>query len=125
MVGFDVLIAAFSHLHVILPKCSNSNPATGQDGQERSFLVAPLLDRGFLVCGQYFVFMQLDRVYVRRLLVVLVVHISHAPLPAHYLSLKFVVMCQYQHNFIDSVDVVQSSSKNGIRLIVEMDEHCG
>ena len=87
LVGSDVLIAAFSHLHVILPKCSNSNPATGQDAQERSFLVAPLLDRGFLVCGQYFVFMQLDRVYVRRLLVVLVVHISHAPLPAHYLSL--------------------------------------
>ena len=54
----------------------------GQDGQECFFLVAPLLDRGFLVCGQYDVVMQLDRVYVRRLLVVLVVHISHAPLPA-------------------------------------------
>ena len=51
-------------------------------GQECSILVAPLLDRGFLVCGKYYLVMQLDRVYVRRLLVVLVVHTLHAPLPA-------------------------------------------
>ena len=47
-----------------------------------AFNAQQVLDRGFPVCGQYYVVMQLDRVYVRRLLVVLVVHISDAPLPA-------------------------------------------
>ena len=38
--------------------------------QECSYLVAPLLDRRFLVCGKYYVVMQRDLVYARRLLVV-------------------------------------------------------
>ena len=45
-------------------------------------LVAPLLDRGVLVCGQYYLVIQVDRIYVRTLLVVLVVHTTHALLPA-------------------------------------------
>ena len=46
-----------------------------------SFLGAPLLVRGFFVCDQYYIVMQLDHVYVHRL-VVLVVRTLNAPLPA-------------------------------------------
>ena len=46
-----------------------------------------MLDRGFCVCGLYHVVMQLDRVYVRRLVVMLVVRTLHAPLLARYLSI--------------------------------------
>ena len=47
-----------------------------------AFNAQQVLDRGILSRGEYYVVMQLDRVCVRRLLVVLVVHISDAPLPA-------------------------------------------
>ena len=38
--------------------------------------------RGFLVCDPYYLAMHFDSVYVRRLVVMLVVHTLHAPLPA-------------------------------------------
>ena len=56
--------------------------ANFQDGQDCSILVVSLLDCGFLVCGPNYIVMQFDSVYVRRLVVMLVVHTLHAPLPA-------------------------------------------
>ena len=50
-------------------------------GRNAFFLVAPSLDRGSLVRGQSYLVMQLDRAYVRRLVVV-VVRTLHAPLLA-------------------------------------------
>ena len=93
-------------------------------GRNAFFLVAPSLDRGSLVRGQSYLVMQLDRVYVRKLLVLLVVHALHAPLPARQLSLDFVILCQYQHNFIDVVALVQSSSKDGVSRIAEIHAQC-
>ena len=90
-------------------------------GRNAFFLVAPSLDRGSLVRGQSYLVMQLDRVYVRKLLVLLVVH---APLPARQLSLEFLSLCQYQHNFIDVVALVQSSSKDGVSRIAEIHAQC-
>ena len=49
---------------------ARSTPSAGNLVGSPAFNAQQVLDRGFPVCGQYYVVMQLDRVYVRRLLVV-------------------------------------------------------
>ena len=68
-------------------------PAKFQHGQECLILVAPLLDCGFYVCGHSYLVMQFDRVYDRRLLVMLAVRALYAPLLARQRSMYFVIMC--------------------------------
>ena len=69
------------HLPEVVKQQSCHGPNFDMD-KKFSFLVAPLLVRGFFVCVQYYIVMQLDHVHVHRLVVVLVVRTLHAPLPA-------------------------------------------
>ena len=78
--SFQPLACHLRHLPEVFKQRTCHEPNFDMD-RKFSFLVAPLLDRGFFVCDQYYIVMQLDHVYVHRL-VVLVVRTLNAPLPA-------------------------------------------
>ena len=74
---------AYYHKRVSWPKYPNVGHATRQLLTWTGMLLSrrTIAFPGFLVCGPLHLAMQFDRVYVRRLVVMLVVHTLHAPLP--------------------------------------------
>ena len=72
------------HRRVSWPRYPNGSHATRQLLTWTGMLLSrrTIAFRGFLVCDPYYLLMWFDRVYVRRLVVMLVVHTLHAPLPA-------------------------------------------